>query len=173
MRDLDDVTVGSPRAGPLGTGPCARRPLNTRSMHSGSPPFFAELVPAVAPASVIQWRPWNFERPNVREDLRPRRTSQRQVVTSNVSVGVPVARSTSLDTDAHAPHLSRVRVAGGRVGDDLVDHIGASHLVQCLDVLDDSDLMRDPGILVGVNSQYFGPRHVIFSFCSIPLKICG
>ena len=38
------VRAGSPRAGPLGTGPCTRRPLNTRNMHSGSPPFFAELV---------------------------------------------------------------------------------------------------------------------------------
>jgi hypothetical protein len=38
------VRAGSPRAGPLGTGPCTRRPLNPRNMHSGSPPFFAELV---------------------------------------------------------------------------------------------------------------------------------
>ena len=38
------VRAGSPRAGPLGTGPCTRRPLNARNMHSGSPPFFAELV---------------------------------------------------------------------------------------------------------------------------------
>jgi hypothetical protein len=102
----------------------------------------------------------NFERPNVRGDLRPRRTSQRQVVTSNVSVGVPVARGTSLDTDAHAPHLSRVRVAG-RVGDDLVDHIGASHLVQCLDVLDDSDLMRDPVALGLVLLCFLTPVRVV------------
>ena len=27
-------------------------------------------------------------------------------------------------------------------------------------------------ILDGVNSQYFWPQHFIFSFCSIPLKIC-
>ena len=38
------VRAGSPRAGPLGTGPCTRRRLNPRNMHSGSPPFFAELV---------------------------------------------------------------------------------------------------------------------------------
>ncbi len=34
------VRAGSPRAGPLGTGPCTRRPLNTGNMHPGSPPFF-------------------------------------------------------------------------------------------------------------------------------------
>ena len=38
------VRAGSPRAGPLGTGPCTRRRLNTRNMHSRSPPFFAGLV---------------------------------------------------------------------------------------------------------------------------------
>ena len=50
------VRAGSPRAGPLGTGPCTRRPLNARNMHSGSPPFFAELV-RDTPLPVLARRP--------------------------------------------------------------------------------------------------------------------
>ena len=49
------VRAGSPRAGPLGTGPCTRRPLNPRNMHSGSPPFFAELVRGTP----LHWRQWH------------------------------------------------------------------------------------------------------------------
>jgi hypothetical protein len=50
------VRAGSPRAGPLGTGPCTRRPLNPRNMHSGSPPFFAELVRGT-PLAPRHWQP--------------------------------------------------------------------------------------------------------------------
>ena len=43
--------LGSPRAGPLGTGPRAPstcRPLDPRNMHSGSPPFFRGARPALS-----------------------------------------------------------------------------------------------------------------------------
>ena len=61
-----------------------------------------------------------------------------------------------LDTDLVAVLFlekpARLLAVAGRVGDDLVDHICASHLVQCLDVLD--DLMRDP-VALGLVLLYF------------------
>ena len=62
------VRAGSPRAGPLGTGPCTRRPLNPRNMHSGSPPFFAELVRGTP----LGWLCWPGRRKGVRPSRRRR-----------------------------------------------------------------------------------------------------
>ena len=48
---------------------------------------------------------------------------------------------------------ARLLAVAGRVGDDQVDHLCASHLVQCIDVLD--DLCKIPSALCGLVLLHF------------------